>query len=244
MVTKEVKKTVKSTRFCLTLLFIFASFLPFFLPYTSGLTFAQGEPAEIRHPVRVNGALPSSASCNLSVFYNNGSVLVDFQPMTDNGDYFNYTLAQSQTGIKGYYSYDLTCASQGLNQTESYDFLINYGGVQPDDQRSSTANLSVWLFMIIFLLSIIAFFFTQKVPIKLTYFFMALLFFLISLNLIFVNLQDSVVNPKFEGFYSGFTTVSYYVYWGIGVFLAFIWIVTTINYQLSKSLSSKEAKYA
>ena len=79
------------------------------------VTFPQSTEAILTHPVRVNGGITSGVNCNVSVFYPNNTILVDFLKMDDNVDHFAFNLSTSKTSIKGEYDYHVTClAPYGL----------------------------------------------------------------------------------------------------------------------------------
>jgi len=92
--------------------------------------------------------------------------------------------------------------------------LLNPAGIEPTSQRTDSTTRSIYFIFGIALLLFLAFFFTkQAVPVKWTVFIFAIIFFLIGINIIFVSLQDEIVNPKLETFFSGFTVISWYFYY-------------------------------
>ena len=58
---------------------------------------------------------------------------------------------------------------------------------------------------------------------------MSVVFFLISLNILFVSIQDEVINTRLETFFSGFTTIAWYFYFFAGGLLIIIWGLTFFN---------------
>lgn len=211
------------------ILFVFTLML---LPLVVAATYSQNSVADIKHPVRVNDGLPSSAAnCNISIYYPNGTTFIPFGNMTisDDNNYFNYTLNTSQTTIIGTYLYDVTCVDGSFNATDTFSFLINLGGVEPTEERTGAITRGVYFVFIIGLVLFLAFLFSRtKLPVKLTLLLLSGLSFLIALNLIFLDLQDAVVNPAVVGFFSSFTAISFYIYWGIGMAIGIIWIFALI----------------
>ena len=64
------------------------------------------------------------------------------------------------------------------------------------------------------LILFISFFFaSQSMPVKWTVFILGMLFFLMGINTIFLSLQDEVINPNLENFFSGFLAISFYLYY-------------------------------
>jgi len=143
-------------------IFLFA--LIFLFQIVSAIqSYPQGSIVDLKHPVRVNGGIPATALCNVSIYspHNNTAPFIDFLAMTNNGDYFNYTLDTSQTATKGTYKYDVTCESAGLNDTSSFEFLINLGGTEDIFTNENHRHLFCsWNFIFYFNL------FCKKIPIK------------------------------------------------------------------------------
>lgn len=224
---------------------IIAIALLFLIPLVGAEVYPQNSEIDLKVPVRVNGFVSSGVLCNVSVFYPNKSLLIDFKQMTDKGNYFNYTLTSSQTTLKGDYSYCVTCqaSSVGLNQTECFPFTINLGGVASSQERTDTTSRSIYFIFGIAIILFIGFFYSQKTPVKITFILMALLFMLIAINLIFLSLQDEIVNPRLESFFSFFTATSFIMYWFIGILLGVIWIITFIINIMSSMEVKKQKKY-
>ncbi|HEX9804498.1 MAG TPA: hypothetical protein VGA67_02355 [Candidatus Dojkabacteria bacterium] len=207
-------------------------------------SYPQGSVVEIKHPVRVDGGIPASALCNISVYNpHNTTLLVNFLGMTNSGDYFNYTLNTSQTTTKGIYNYDITCESAGLNATNSFQFLINLGGTEPTEQRTSSQTRTIAIFFVLGILSFIAIFFVKMFPIKITMFLIMIWFFLIGINLTYLSIQDELVNTSMEGFFSFFLVVAFYSNYFIFISIAIIWILTFFTTFLEKKRQKKEDRY-
>ena len=185
--------------FCLVSLAYFI----FFLPASSGLTFRQNSAADIKSEVRLNGAVPpASALCNISVYYPNNSILVDFRQMTNQGSYFNYTINSSQTSLKGNYNYCVTCSSSGLNETDCSKFIINLGGIEPSQLRTDTSTRNIYIFLGLGLLAFLGFFLTGKLPVRLTLLLIMIWFILMGINSAYISMQDEILNENLENFFS------------------------------------------
>lgn len=217
----------------------------FFMIYSSSaLTIQQGAVTDIKHPVRVNGAIATGVTCNITIVYPNNSLLVNFKQMTDQTSFFNYTLNENQTSLKGQYNYCITCAStSGLNNTECFDMLINLGGVEPSQQRTDVTKLMIYIFLAMSGLFFIVFLYSQQLVIKWSMFLFAAIFLLAALNFLFISVQDEILNPVVEVFLSGLTSASYYVYLFLGVLLGFLWLISLIMTILSRKEIKKEKKY-
>jgi len=211
-----------------------------FLPFVQGLAFEQNSEANLTHPIRVSGGLPPpSVLCNITIIDPNKNTLVDFLAMTriDNGKYYNYTLNTNQTAIIGKYDYDITCLSSSINKTESFEFYINPGGIDPSETKTQALTRTIYFLAGVGLIFFVAFLFSREgnPTYKYTYLILSALFFLISTNFIFISLQDEVVNPKIQNFFSSFVAVSFYIFWFLGFILAALWIIAIINTLILKN---------
>lgn len=195
---------------------------------SSAMAFSQGGIGEITHSIRVNGGLATGINCNITIFYPNNTVLIDFQGMTDRTDHFNYTLNGNQTSLKGMYNYDVTCFSSSENKTERFEYIVNAGGVDPSSERTDAITRTLYIVFVIGIIFFITYFFSKHPTLKWTWFLLGMMMFLIVMNFVFISLQDEVVNPKIEGFFSFFITSFYIIFWFLFVILAILWIVTII----------------
>lgn len=223
---------------------IFLSLFILFINFVNGLdTFEQNSRIDLIQPVRINGGIVSGINCNVTVYYPNNSLLVDFKQMTDNGDYFNYTLTPSQTGTKGIYNYDVTCFGGGLNETESFNFLINLGGIEPSDSRTHTQTRNILVFFGVAILCFISIFFIKQFPIKLTLFLLMIWFILMGINFVYLAIGDEVLNSKVENFFSFFLTMSFYANYFIFISIGILWMITMIINAVQISKRRKAKKY-
>ena len=218
--------------------------LIFLIGLVSGAsTYQQSTDIDIKHPIRIDGGIPVSTTCNISIYYPNNSVLVDFKSMTDQGDYFNYTIPSSLTSIKGIYNYDISCTNGDLNSTESFDFLVNLGGVEPSTSRTDTTTRNIIIFFGLAAFCFVGFIFTNKFPVKASLFLIMIWFILMGLSISFISLQDEVVNPTIESFFSIFLTISFYANWFIFSFIMIIWGITFFVSIFDFNKQKKREKY-
>jgi len=91
----------------------------------------------------------TSGVCNVSIQYNNGTYLVNFQPMTnmDNGD-FKYSLDINDTAVLGDYDGKVYCIDGSYNGTGFFTYSVTTNG-----NELPTAGVVV-LFTILFLIII------------------------------------------------------------------------------------------
>jgi len=98
--------------------------------------------------------------------------------------------------------------------------------------------------LIVAVLLFLAFLFVNSAPpVKWTYFAVSILFFLISINLIFVSLQDETINPKLETFFDAFTAISWYFYWFIAFLLILMWGFTFMQTWIMNKNLANAKKY-
>lgn len=180
--------------------------------------------------------LSSSGTCNITISYPNATIMVDDAVMTNlNNGFFNYTLNSTQTTPNGEYTARAECIDSNINGTSTFIYEVNPTGIRPSDQKSSAINRGIWYPFIIASLLFLAFLFVKAdVPVKWTFFGISVIFFLISLNILFVDLQDQVVNPALESFFDGFTAISWIFYWFVGGLLIIMWAFTFLNTWLFK----------
>ena len=204
------------------------------LTSVSAATYQSNTTIDLKHPIRVDGAIIAS-SCNITVYSPNKTILIDFEEMTDNGNYHNFSINNSLVTPKGEYTYDVTCISGNVNGTESFSFLVNPTGIEPTAQRTDTITRAVYFIFGIGILLFIGFLFVgSSTPVKWSFFIAAIIFFLIGINIIFISLQDEIVNPKLETFFESFTVISWYLYWFAAGLLIIIWAFTFLNTWLLK----------
>jgi len=206
-------------------------------------TYQQSTDIDIKHPVRIDGAIPTNTVCNITIYYPNNTLMVDFQPMTNNGSFYNYTIDSTFTGTKGIYNYDILCSNGELNSTQSYDFLINLGGVEPSTSRTDTTTRNIIIFFGLAIFCFIGFIFTKKFPVKASLFLIMIWFILMGLSISFISLQDEVVNPTIESFFSSFLAISFIANWFIFSFIMIIWTITFFVSIFDFNKQKKREKY-
>lgn len=199
------------------------------IPVSGIQTFPQNTDVRLCHAVRTDGGLDSNLECNVTVYYSNGTVLVDFLQMDDYGDRFCYNLtSENHTNIKGIYDYDLTCTNGSLSDTESFQYLVNLGGIEPSDQRTETTSRTIYVFFGLAILTFIALLFINKFPVKVSLFLLMIWFLLMGINASYISIQDEVLNTNIENFFSFFLTLSFYANYFIFLSIIIIWMITFI----------------
>jgi len=218
------------------------------IPLVSPLAFKQNQEGDIKHAVRLNDGLPNSdVKCNITIINPDKQLITNFAGMTraDLGQYYNFTLNSTQTSLIGAYDYDITCISPTYNKTESFEFYVNQGGIEPSTTKTDTITRTTYFIGIIGLIFFLSFVFSrnQNPTYKFTYLILSLICFLITMNVIFIGLQDDLVNPNIQNLFSFLTSASFYLMWGLGIMLGFLWIVATINTFLIKNNEKYQRRF-
>jgi len=220
----------------------FILFLCIFLfPLVSAVdTYQVNQDLDIKHPVRIDGAVPTGVGCNITVIHPNDSILIDFQEMTDNSNYFNYTINGTNLTTKGLYNYDITCSNGTISNTEGFQFFLNQGGIEPSESRTGALTRTIFIFLILAGVSFFVSYHSKRMPVKVSLFLLMIWFILMAINFSFISLQDEVVNIALEEFMEFFVVIGFQAHWFILLSIAIIWIVTFFvnfkeNIQLKKN---------
>jgi len=146
------------------------------------LNFEKSTEVDLKIPCE-NDGLPcsSSATCNTTIKYSNGSYLIEYEEMTNNnnGD-FNYTLNVNQTNVIGEYRYSVYCTDGAYNGATHSTFMITPTG---QDINTGQGITTIGLIIAMILLSSMFAFFGHKFSENDKLFPIALFFMLISLVL-------------------------------------------------------------
>jgi hypothetical protein len=89
------------------------------------LTYKQYSEADMKVPCYNNGTwCSSSAVCNITITWPNGTILVNNAQMTNQGSFQNYTLSPSKTAVIGIYEDSMVCSDGGYNVASSFEHQI------------------------------------------------------------------------------------------------------------------------
>lgn len=159
-----------------------------------------------------------------SITYPNSSLAVNFTNMSVSSPgefYYDF----NDTGTIG--RYDVKGTSDGCENTFATYFEINKIGYESTEARTDAIDRGIYFTAILGILFFVMFAFKkEKLMVKWTYFGMSMLFFLITLNILFVALETETVNPALESFFDSFTAIFWYMFWFIAGFLIIGWIFT------------------
>ncbi len=187
----------------------------------------------------------NTAECNVSIYFPNSTALIQQSAATNlNGGEFEINLTFNQTATVGEYKINFACYDSDTNGTQTTYYEVNPSGIRSSEQRTDTISRSIYFMAGIALILFISFLFVKtSIPVKWTFFAFSILFFLISINLIFTSLQDETINPKLETFFGSFTAISWYFYWFIAGLLLIMWILTFMNTWILKKNLANAKRY-
>ncbi|MBE3128079.1 MAG: hypothetical protein IMZ60_00160 [Actinobacteria bacterium] len=175
--------------------------------------------------VDIKTILNTTAVTISSLNYPNSSKVLGITSMTKTGLTFNYTFCNTSTS--GRYNYDYNDSEGNVYVN---DFEINPAGVESTQSRTDAVSRSIWFLFAVSLVLFIGFLFVKSSPpAKWTFFLISMMFFLQAVNILFVGLQDEVVNPKIESYFSFLATSSFILFWFAFGILGVLWIVTTFQ---------------
>ena len=200
-------------------------------------TFKQGSTIELKQ---------ICADCTYNnitrINYPNSSIAISDVQMTQMGSYFNYSF--SDTNTVGRYIVNGIGDLGGVNTVWTYYFDVNPSGIEPTDQRTSATTRATWfLFGVATLLLLGSFFFAIATPYRLTMVIIGFMFLLIGVNVIFVSLNDEVVNPKLVNLFDNITAVTFYLFWFCLTLIFVLWIFTFFVTVMDKKSLRQSQKY-
>lgn len=186
----------------------------------------------------------SSAVCNSTILYQNGSTFINNQLMTNNIAYHNITFTLSSCSSDcGIYKVDMVCKDGGLQAAETFYLEVNPTGIKSTDARSSALTRAIWIVFIIGIILFGAFLRFEHPTAKYSFAILSAIFILAGFNLVLSTLSSEVVDPRIISLFDFVSAASYYFYWlGAGL-LMIILFVTSFNTLFDKYRKQKLVKY-
>ncbi len=118
------------------------------LPLGSSLTYKKGEAINLGVGCENSGSYCSgSAVCNITIFYPNGSLLVENIGMNNQVSYFNYSISEDKNQETGEYNCIVMCSDNGINGTSTFKYEVTLSGKDPD---ASNPMVSLGIIALIF----------------------------------------------------------------------------------------------
>lgn len=166
-----------------------------------------------------------TAECNLSLFNQNGTILLNNVLMSRNEDNFNYSIDNSITSDIGTYSAITTCIDGDYSGITTFEILITPSG---SDKINSGEGLTlVGALFIIILISIIFFVFgfkTEGGVLKIILFSVAVIFVIVAIFFTMVIVDQNL--GGFSNIVSGYSTFFFIVEVVVGVLITAFLIFT------------------
>ncbi len=209
--------------------------LPVAVAQTS-FTFPESTPTDLKVSCfnENNSLCDTTTECLLTIDYPNATNLIKNESMTYNFNYFNFTLNENQTTPSGEYSVSVACQGQEVGFT-TFTYEVNPTGIRPSESRTQATTRAIWFIAIFGILLFIAGLLVQmNSTVKLTIFALSFIVFLVGINIVFISLQDEVINPRLENLFSFLTSISFILLWAVGGFLVILWMFTFLNTWLFK----------
>lgn len=169
----------------------------------------------------------TDCSCTYSLYYPNGTVLVQDVNGVSSRGYCSYT---NFTNFSGIYGGEMVFNDSLDFGRVSFEMEVNPTGVKSSEMKSAAVNRGIYVLFGIAFLLFMGFLFTPKEysPFKWTFFLLSILFIVIGINIIGISIKSEAVSSNIVNVFDQLGAVSYYLYWFIGGLLLFIWILTTI----------------
>ena len=193
--------------------------------------------------VNISQTCASCTYVNISSVTNRTSTIISNIEMTDFGN-GEWRYEFCNTSNSGRYDVRGMGDVNGVDSSFATYFLVTPSGVEANESRTAATTRSIYFLFTIAVLLFIAFLFVNaKPPIKWTFFLVSMMFFLQAVNILFVGLQDEVVNPKIEGYFSFLTASSFILFWFAFGLIFIIWFLTFFQTMLLKKNKIKTEKF-
>lgn len=165
----------------------------------------------------------SSTTCFLDVFYPNMSNYLYMGAMTSNGSFYNYSV--SPTPILGVYHASILCNDSLTSGYSTFDFYV--GNPSTDPQIKITI-LGIAVLLGIASLFFAGFLFIKKDLYKWTFFILAVLFLVMTINVASISLRNEAGSENIRNIFDTIGAISYYMYWFCFGLIAIIWMFAII----------------
>lgn len=190
--------------------------------------------------------LNSGVWCQFQVFRvaEKGALVHTNQSPININNTFYFGIPNTVYNVSGEYTRVIQCNNSVIGGFYKSTFLANPTGIESNESRSVAVSRGIYILFAISLILFIAFLFIkQKPPVKWTLFLLSIMFFLPAMNILFVEMQDQVVNPNIENFFSFFTAASFYMFWFAFGLLAVMWFLTLLQTLIMRNKIAKGLKY-
>ena len=176
------------------MLLIFALILLMAIPsILAADTYKQGTIVDLTTICINNGTYCSGvAKCNITIFYPDGTILINNALMTNNDNYHNYTLTANQTSILGIYTTSMVCTEGDYKGYTSAIYEITSSGIK------NISNLENPLLIFLIIIAFVILIFARQMENLYLSFISGAMFGLIGVYIIIYGLNN-VVNMYTQG---------------------------------------------
>jgi len=116
-------------------------------------SYKQNEAIDLKIPcINNNTYCSGSATCNISIYYPNETILIDNKLMTNKGAYHNYSLSAVQTSAIGNFNAVIVCIDGDAKGYTFKEFIITPTGREIENNSSSIV-IGLAILMILFLVA-------------------------------------------------------------------------------------------
>ena len=138
------------------ILFVFV-FLLLVIPLVQGqLIYRQNNIVDLQITCEFNGTYcSSSAACNITSNYPNGTTFIDNQLMTQGQPNHNYTLNTDLSSEIGTYNAIVLCTDQGFASTSTFDYDITPTGSNLTTAQSIVYLITLFISLVLFIIVLI-----------------------------------------------------------------------------------------
>ena len=116
-----------------------------------GINLVQNQVGDVKFPCYFNGTFCSgSATCNVTITYSEGDLIVNNTLATNQLTYHNVTLNETQTSLVGDYIAFASCTDQGFSDDSTFPFKVS-----PFGKELSTAQGLIYLGVLLITLTLL-----------------------------------------------------------------------------------------
>ena len=209
--------------------------------YAEVQAFKLNDPADFKNGCFVKGSpCDSTFECNITLQYPNDTLFINNRKMTHNTGYYNITLPSSSTKV--FYAGEMYCSNTTEAGFETIEFVINPSGIVPSQERTDSLTRTIYFMLFISLMLFATGFMVKNfLPLRVSLFIVGSVVVLIGINLVFVTMQDEIINPGIESLFDTFTAATFYLYWLAALILFVLWFFTVFT-NIQAAMERKKTK--
>ncbi len=193
-----------------------------------------------------NSLCSSTASCNVSINYQNRTLLINNQIATNQNTHFNYTLNSTQTTPSGDYLFTSFCIDGDYKGHDTFPYKITPSGREAPSIGESITYIATIVVMLLFAVIFFAISFIFKKDDRgdypshgagLKFGFIAISLVIALITLLYVSVTIQEILWGFDKITSGFTTFHYIILFLF--LLMFIFVMLVIIFEIMEKMQLK-----